>query len=174
MCEEDSEESDICAAWSDEASSGTLLDSFLGKLKSFCPTLFIKLSSWEWDFLDKYFPSFLVPSIEDECKKKDTFVHEVPSHGSDRTPSLPTPVVISTSTPEVSLLQTSLDMDVSTLPTTSQPVLYLNLNLVIDTLIPTLRETIIPTPLQNFWGMESQHGNSVYDNGRNQTSMGEG
>jgi hypothetical protein len=42
-----------------------LSDSFLGKLKAFCPALFFKLSLWERDFLVKSFP----PSLSTICNR---------------------------------------------------------------------------------------------------------
>jgi hypothetical protein len=63
------EETGLCAAVSDEDVMEAESDSFLGKLKSFCPTLFFKLSSWERDFLGNVVPltqaTPVVPASQD-------------------------------------------------------------------------------------------------------------
>jgi hypothetical protein len=59
MSEGDVEEVGTFTSVSEADSSGTLSDSYLGKLKLYCPSLFFKLSSWEKDFLEKTFPSSL-------------------------------------------------------------------------------------------------------------------
>jgi len=41
-----------------------LSKTFIGKLKTFCPSLYIKLLSWECDFLDNSFPTTTLPSNE--------------------------------------------------------------------------------------------------------------
>jgi hypothetical protein len=114
-----------------------------------------------------------VSFVEFECKNLDTSVRRVPSIVSDRTPLSSSPVVISASSPELSLLQTSLDKVDLALPSTSLLVSEPILDSVIDTLISTLRETTSPTPLHTFWGSEF-HDKLVHESGWNQTSVGEG
>jgi hypothetical protein len=57
------EETGMCTAASHEDVMETESDSFLGKLKSFCPTLFFKLSSWESDFLGNVVPTTQTMSV---------------------------------------------------------------------------------------------------------------
>jgi hypothetical protein len=61
MSEADSEELGVLAAGSVEDTPGPISDTFIGKLKTYCPALYFSLSSWERDLLDNSFSSLFAP-----------------------------------------------------------------------------------------------------------------
>jgi hypothetical protein len=70
MSEENAKEVGSFLSVSEADSTGTLTDSYLGKLKYYCPSLFFKLSSWEKDFLEKtiHFDTFSTPETSSSVK----------------------------------------------------------------------------------------------------------
>jgi hypothetical protein len=64
MSEEEPEEVGVFSMGFVEDSTGHFSETFIGKLRNFCPSLYFKLSSWERDFLDKSFPTTTLPSKE--------------------------------------------------------------------------------------------------------------
>jgi len=144
----------------EEDSSELLFDSYLGKLKLYRPSLYFKLSSWERDLLDKTFPSFFFSLSETTSTSKSALDLGGLILGGDRVtevllPDNPTTTLPESSTtrfggaPEISAQLLSTESENAQLP-----------DMELKALIPTLNESVIPIPLQTFWGLEAYQGST--------------
>jgi len=131
--------------------TNTLIDKF----KFYCPYIFFKLSLWERDFLEN---SVLSHTISSTVNKKG-LVSAI-SGGALGVPdnNLPLPysvsVVSETSVPMVSSLVdlNSLAIPSLYLSVSDPPLVESSVSVVVEYLVPTLRENFGLVPLQNFWG----------------------
>jgi hypothetical protein len=142
------EETILCAAASDEDVLEAESDSFLGKLKSFCPTLFFKLSSWERDFLGNDVPMTQAMSVVPASQYVDSSDRGDYPSVFDRTILTP-PIFDSTVTSLiVPPVASPLEKVLHDSPPSNHHVPEPLLDFVIDSLILSLRETTSPVPLQ--------------------------
>jgi hypothetical protein len=174
MSEGDTEEVGDFTSGPVEDSTELLSGTFIGKLRFYCPSLYFKLSSWERDFLDKSFPTTTLPTTEVACTSKNSTDNGESSSGSDRNIVATPPVIPSPTLPDVSTLQPMGVIDASTSQISTLPENAQLLDSVIDTLIPTLKDSVIPSPLQTYWGMEAYQGNLDSVPGGNVTGEGDG
>jgi hypothetical protein len=63
---------DHCGVASDDDVMEAISETFLGKLKSFCPILFHKLSSWERDYLGNVVFSTVTSTLFSASKEKNS------------------------------------------------------------------------------------------------------
>jgi hypothetical protein len=140
-----------CETVSPEDILGTDSDSLIGKLKSYCPSFFLSFLYGNETFLEK---SVLLHkySLVVTDKIVDPVDKGAPNCGDDRTPMPQYFIASNVSSSVASLVLSTLEKNSPSLPPSTLPVSEPSLDSVIDTLIPSLRETTSPIPLQTFWG----------------------
>jgi len=148
----DSHELGDYAALRTEDTYGNLVATFVGNLKSLCPSLYFSLSTWERDHLDSTFmPKRLPSSVNDSGTSSETDMMRT-DPVVDRDDPLPKSVITLEPLSAELFPKTFIDDRCTVLGTNRVVCIDPVLDRMITSLVPPFREYSSPIPLLTFLG----------------------